>query len=250
MKLNNFLLIVFIFTFLASCSNAENIMEKLIKSSNNKDMTLLLKYPHKISEAPSKRYVFVFATGVEPLENKRKLAENSLNIDYLIDGFKFNKGEYKWWFIFDFVEKKIIIKGSNLVLFDDKPEWKETDNILILMMATSRLRYLLFYKMNINNEPFIKEVFYVGKIPYIISSDSKYFIYRFINKVDDFSGIPIEIGIKIWDIEKSKDIAIITPSTEGGEIEIIKLESNKKLLYREINKGKVIDEEMSYIIKN
>jgi len=217
--------------------------------SDSKEIASLLEYPNKTDESPSQRFIFVYARGAEPYADDDVLMEDALKRDFIIDGFKFSKGEYQWWFIFDCEKKKIIIKGSKLVLLNDVI-WQEDHNYFIFNFGSSPGTNLEFWNIkNVNKPSFVLEAYYVNKKSILFSNDSMYIAYQYIYKRDEFSGVSTDEGIKIRNIEKQKDIAIINPETKYGELKIVKWESDKKLTYREINKKQGIDKEMSFTIK-
>jgi hypothetical protein len=238
-------ILLFILLAVFSCKkNIEenDLKEKIIKLSANNEIKQLLEYPIKSIESPSKKYIFVYAKGVEPL--KDILMKNVLKKDFNIDGFTFNKNDNKWWFVFDTSLKKIILNGKKLVLFNDKPIWDENNNILILMTTLSDNRDLLFF--NKESQEMI-DCYYKDNNSYSIINN-KYIAYQYILKTDEESTATLEIGIKIKNLETNKDAIIINPSNVHGKLEIVKWESENKLIYKEVDRGKNILEEKSYEI--
>ncbi len=249
-KIKKLLYFILTFLFFISCAvRGYTFIDKIIKLSKNKEIVTLLKYPVKSNESPSGRFIFVFAKGAEPYDDDNVLMKDALKRDFKIDNYIFKKGEFKWWFIYDVSKKKIIIKGSDLVLLRDVI-WEENKFYFIFNFGTTPGTNLKFYDLkNTNNRPFILEAYYLNIKSYLFSNNLNYIAYQYEVRVDDFSGMPLEIGIKIRYIGKNEDISTINPSTENGILEIIKWESDNKLIYKEIDKNTKIAKEMSYIIK-
>jgi len=227
----------------------DDILKCITDITKDKAMARLLTYPVKISVSPSKRFVFVFARGSEPYADDDELKKDALKRDFVINGFTFSKGEYQWWFIFDFQKKKIILKGSKLVLLQDVI-WREDHDYFIFNFGMGGGTNLEFYNIkDVNTPAFYLEAFYKNNKSIVFLDNTRIIAYQYVYKQDDFSGVDTDIGIKIRDLAKQKEIATINPGTTYGVLQIMKWESEHKLIYREVNKKQGIDNVKSFVLK-